>query len=70
MNWPRRTLLASAAAYTADWLHMPLFAQPARGMPVVGILQLGTAEPLATWVDAVRNGLRQQGLIDGAHRVC
>ncbi len=65
MTWRRRTILAGAAACTVELPSMSAFAQPRNDLPLVGILQLGAAEPLAGWVEAVRRGLAQYGLVDG-----
>jgi putative tryptophan/tyrosine transport system substrate-binding protein len=52
------TVLGGAAVW-------PMVAHAQQPVPVIGLLALGTLEANAFRLDAVRDGLRQMGLVEG-----
>ncbi len=64
--WRRRAVLSGIVApvFTAG---TRAFAQPAGAPPIIGALRLANEKSDGSWIDGLRQGLRDQGLIEGGN---
>jgi putative ABC transport system substrate-binding protein len=62
----RRKFMQLAGGAAIAW-PLPALAQRAAGLPLVAVLSPATEDSAVKWVAALRDGLKQAGLVEGTH---